>query len=555
MKFRVLVIFIIIYSFLQAKSDFHFAVLSDRAGGVNQKEFKKVVNEIMQLQPDFIITVGDLSDDAQEEQYQKAMEVMKSVNIPVYYTPGNNDIVDNDSELLFKKYTGKDPYYSFNVQNSHFIILDNSRIEAYTEMDSTQQNWFKNDLETNKNSEDIFVVMHKPFWADGIAINKKDEMHELFVKYHVKAVFAGHWHQYAHDQFDDVNYYMAGSSGAGFVNPNDNLGKFYQFLWCRLKDNQLTTSIIKTGAIFKDDLMTMEEEQLDYQIENKALDIKGAYSQGSANMTIMVKNITEKPINEMLYLESDGNWKFPSNKIVISLKPHSVYEKSFNIAYQNEPYPLPKFRFNYPFGRNKMVKFNQKINLVAEYNLSVVSKNPFNNATLSKKELKKWVRIHHLYDSEGNPSSLENTDLFMAKDHENLYLVIQASESKPDSLKLSAHKDNNDIFSDDSFGFLIAQSKALVYQIYINPKSVQWDMKCDLINGDYDLNWDCNLDSKITIGKKSITAQIKIPLSSLNFDPAQPIYLNFCRTQTSKDDAGMIAPHWNLDTSKYLILH
>ena len=43
----------------------------------------------------------------------------------------------------------------------------------------------------NNDKENIFVFMHKPFWADGIAKNQSDAFHEIFKANNVDAVFTG----------------------------------------------------------------------------------------------------------------------------------------------------------------------------------------------------------------------------------------------------------------------------------------------------------------------------------------------------------------------------
>ncbi len=553
MKNFLIILILLVSCILTAKNDFHFAVLSDRAGGVNQEAFQKVVEEIKLMGPDFIITVGDLADNGEEDQYKQAMEIMKTVKVPVYYAPGNNDIVDAETAKLFKKYTGRDPYYSFNYQNSHFIILDNSRCETYAQMDTTQKIWLAKDLERNKNKENIYVVMHKPFWADGINAKKEDKMHKLFTKYNVKAVFTGHWHQYAHDKFDKTDYYLVGSSGAGFGKPNDSLGMFYQFLWGRVIDDSLKTAVIKSGGIFKNDLMTMNEELLTYKIENDLISSKGIWNEGTGKFEITLINETDKPIEQKIILESKDNWNLPVKEQKIVLNPGETIKKDFEAYYLKTPFPYPKLKFSYPFGRNKTYNYENSLNILPKGKIANYPQDIIVDGIISKKEYNESLYLNLFCDAKGNPANIESTYLYLTRDKLNLYLGIEALSSFGDSVNIKS-KDNDSIFASDYFCILVSQDKDLVYQICLNQNSAVWDMKCDLKNYSYETNWDSSAQSKFLVENNKVTGDISIPFKQMNFDPAKPIYLNFKRYQAATKNEGMLTPSWNLSIERYLIL-
>ena len=57
--------------------NFHFAVLSDRTGGANHKEFETVLENIKNLSPDLVVNAGDLASNG--ENWDKVMESMKKI--------------------------------------------------------------------------------------------------------------------------------------------------------------------------------------------------------------------------------------------------------------------------------------------------------------------------------------------------------------------------------------------------------------------------------------------------------------------------------------------
>ena len=104
--------------------------------------FQMAIDKVNELNPDFVITGGDLVDDALKASYGRAdtlyklyKEMTKGFNMPVYNTMGNHEIygyscnreVDPEhpeyGEKMFEKRIGK-RYYSFDHKGWHFMILD-----------------------------------------------------------------------------------------------------------------------------------------------------------------------------------------------------------------------------------------------------------------------------------------------------------------------------------------------------------------------------------------------------------------------------------------------
>jgi len=535
-------------------SDFHFAILSDRSGGVNHEAFQQVVKEIVLLHPDIILTVGDLADDALESQYKLAMEVMNQVEIPVYYTPGNNDITDASSAELFTKYTGKSPYYSFDYQNTHFIILDNSVAESYAEINSLQKKWLITDLEKSANSDNIIVFMHKPFWADGIGEGKKDEMHELFVRNEVRAVFTGHWHQYAYNNFDGIDYYLVGSSGGGFGTPDDSLGKFYQFLWCKVDDDKLSTAIVKTGNLFEKELVNIYEEKMSYRIEDSLIQSAGKLKDNKAEIEITIINETDKDLNEKLIVRSEKNWEMTFSEIQLSIPAGQQYKSTISLKKIGSLYPIPEMEFSYPFGRNKVINYKKPLNISPVFSTTLMTKSPEIDGKILKKEYKNSVSFADFYKIDGNLSDIDKTEIYVLIDSEYLYLTTIAMESDMNRITSAAVERDGNVYDDDNISFLISQNKKDIYQMFINTIGTIWDMKINRNNGIYEIEWDSEVEAVVQKQKESFIVELRIPLSDLSFEPGKPVLLNAKRNQKTKNATGSLIADWSLNTDKYIII-
>ena len=115
--------------------DFRFAILGDRTGEAQPGIYEQVWKETAADHPAFVVTVGDtiqgLNDATADREWREAQQIFIK-GIPLYLTPGNHDIWSDVSESLFRKYSGHPPHYSFDHEQAHFTILDNSRDDQFS---------------------------------------------------------------------------------------------------------------------------------------------------------------------------------------------------------------------------------------------------------------------------------------------------------------------------------------------------------------------------------------------------------------------------------------
>ncbi len=192
-----------------------FAVIGDRTGGAIPGIYEQVVEEIERMKPDFVITVGDMIEGPENNEgklrnkWAEYLSIVSHLSMPIYYTPGNNDIETDFMESFYIEYIGQ-PYQSFDKGNIHFIILDNSRWRSSDELPDEQIDWLKDDLGKNTGAKYTIVFYHKPFWEQSIVEGKSDRLHTLFQDYGVDAVFSGHYHTYLSGKYDEILYTTVG---------------------------------------------------------------------------------------------------------------------------------------------------------------------------------------------------------------------------------------------------------------------------------------------------------------------------------------------------------
>src|SRR5262245_60119474 len=77
---------------------FQFAVVSDRTGGHRARVFSQAVEQLNLLQPEFVLSVGDLIEGGTQDPARLAQEwkefqgYVARLQMPFFYVPGNHDL-------------------------------------------------------------------------------------------------------------------------------------------------------------------------------------------------------------------------------------------------------------------------------------------------------------------------------------------------------------------------------------------------------------------------------------------------------------------------------
>lgn len=176
---------------------------------------RKAVEMINARHPDAVILSGDIGESA--ENREKVKTILKGLTAPVYYVPGNHDIVDTNSLERYRKQFGPD-YYRFQVKNVEVLALDSELLGNYEkfgpdalpplprEMETESQKmlaWLDDQAEATKGKVTI-AVQHiplfrdagfpdaKPYWTVNAPYAQRET--ELLHKLRVTDLLAGHWH-------------------------------------------------------------------------------------------------------------------------------------------------------------------------------------------------------------------------------------------------------------------------------------------------------------------------------------------------------------------------
>src|SRR5713226_5177640 len=244
----------------EPKNDFRFSILGDRTGAAQPQVYGRVWREVDLLHPDFVINVGDTiegGNDAGAEAEWRALRPLwdRYKQYPLYFTPGNHDIWSDVSRRIYEKESGHPAFYSFNYQDSHFTVLDNSQTEN---LGDQQMEFLARDLEQNKDRNPKFILFHKPFWLIPVKFQSGEfPLHKLARKYGVRYVISGHGHQFVRAVQDGIVYLEVGSSGGHLRGKEFSQGWFYHHVYARVNGSRIEMTVkeidgpLGKGRMFK----------------------------------------------------------------------------------------------------------------------------------------------------------------------------------------------------------------------------------------------------------------------------------------------------------------
>jgi len=245
---------------------FHFAILSDRTGGARDGIFEAAVDLANLLQPDLVMSVGDLiegySDDraAIDAEWEELEAIVGRLEMPFFYVPGNHDLNSPASVAAWEARRGP-AYYAFLHEQHLFVVLssedpampmskddrealvaaayrDPAEFEALEHeqvvpaFSDEQLDWLADVLDDNAGVRWTFVFVHKPFWE----WEREDSTRlAALLEGRPRTVFAGHAHNLSHREIDGADHVRLGTSGGAVLPWRPSEGNVDHLTWVSVR--------------------------------------------------------------------------------------------------------------------------------------------------------------------------------------------------------------------------------------------------------------------------------------------------------------------------------
>jgi 3',5'-cyclic AMP phosphodiesterase CpdA len=267
-------------------SDFSFVFMTDihlEYGRSAPAGFAKAIDTINKLNPDFVLTGGDLIADAlnatesrADSLYNLYLSMVKAVKAPLYNTIGNhenlgwegNGKVKADNPLygqgMYRKYLGE-PYYSFVHKGWKFFVLCSPQQTktGYTGViDSIQLSWIKSELASTDTAMPLVISVHIPLISvyqqlqegslapnpAGLVTSNGKEVLDLFSEHNLRLVLQGHLHYLEEIKANNILFITGGAVSSAWWT-----GKYHGleegFLYLTIRGDNISWKYIDYGWV------------------------------------------------------------------------------------------------------------------------------------------------------------------------------------------------------------------------------------------------------------------------------------------------------------------
>ncbi|MCS7270435.1 MAG: metallophosphoesterase [Gemmataceae bacterium] len=258
------------WTHLQVNADpeqFHFAIVADRTGGHRPKIFSQAVQRINLLQPQFVISVGDLiegytlKEDVVNQEWNEFDGYVKHFAMPFFYVPGNHDLTNKMQVRVWEERYGR-RYYSFVYKNVLFLCLNSETPpDGMGTIDPEQQKWVAQVCAAHPQVRWTFVFLHKPIWtAPDLQKNGWAAVEQALAgrKY---TVFCGHVHRYQLFRRHGMEYYQLATTGGVSRLRGVEYGEFDHIAWVTMKKDRPVVAQILLEGILPPDLRVPDSDE------------------------------------------------------------------------------------------------------------------------------------------------------------------------------------------------------------------------------------------------------------------------------------------------------
>jgi hypothetical protein len=228
----------------RAPEEFAFAIVSDRTGSHRAKVFSQAVQRLNLLQPEFVLSVGDLIEGGRQPEKRLVAEweefdgYVAQLKMPFFYVPGNHDVGNKATDALWQQRFGR-RHYHFVYRNVLFLVLntDDPPGSGRGHLGQEQVDQAKEVLRANRGVRWTVVAMHKPLWtAPDVGKTGWLEVEKALAD-RPYTVFVGHIHRYQKFVRQGRNYYQLATTGGGSRMRGVPYGEFDHVVWVTMKND------------------------------------------------------------------------------------------------------------------------------------------------------------------------------------------------------------------------------------------------------------------------------------------------------------------------------
>jgi hypothetical protein len=443
--------------------NFQFAIVTDRTGGHRPGVFLDGVQKLNLLQPEFVMSVGDLIEgyttDTVElnRQWEEFNGFVDQLEMPFFYVPGNHDITNSVMEQVWLDRYGQTHYY-FVYHDVLFLCLnseDQRRGSSRGTISDPQYEWIVEVLEAHPDVKWTLVFLHQPLWVqEAETLRWPDVERALAGRPHT--VFAGHRHNYTKFERNDANYYMLATTGGGSSLRGPALGEFDHVVWVTMTDEGPVIANLLLEGIWDDEVATEKSKDIIANIlQSNAIQIEPIFVDPSETpelfpYQVKLTNDQDVPMHvsfregfswDLVGHLEQSDWKVEPNSVMVVPFPVSIRSKK-NLQDLKPLRLKADIRYEWEEDRAITVPMEFKVQPWAKQSIPVTD-----GPVAIDGDLREWESLR--YSFEGN--SREDLHLQYDLQHDDQFLYVAARVTDDEVLVDTARS----IWSQDAIGLIV----------------------------------------------------------------------------------------------------
>jgi hypothetical protein len=426
--------------------NFQIAIVTDRTGGLREGVFASAIPKLNLLQPEFVMSVGDLITGYTEDLQQLKLEwdefddMVEGLEMPFFYLAGNHDYTNPVMAEVWKERYGAS-YYHFVYRDVLFVMLNSNDGGGTHKMSERQVGWLQGVLEANPDPRWTLVFVHAPLW-DNSNQDRWPEVDALLAD-RKHTVFSGHKHQYAEFKRNNANYYMLATTGGGSRLRGTPFGEFDHVVWLTMTNDGPVLANLLLEGIWPKDVRTNEMRSYQGQlVEGGKLAIqpilyRDQFDEGEAE--IRLTNDSDLPYQIDLNFKQIANVAFTSERSQsLTVPPNEVTVVKLGVKsvdFINTDQAVVEMEWDLKFKlQGKEVSYDGKESLAVIRELPVKS---MQAATIDG-SLQEWDQLPyrnnpdiHLPDTENWRNDRDASFRWgMRMDNDFLYLGVEITDDR-----------------------------------------------------------------------------------------------------------------------------
>ncbi|RMG62617.1 MAG: hypothetical protein D6722_18285, partial [Bacteroidetes bacterium] len=325
-------------------AQFQFAIVTDRTGGHRAGIFPTAISKLNLLQPEFVMSVGDLiegytTDTARiRREWEEFTGFIDKLQMPFFYVPGNHDYINETMAAAWKARFGKD-YYHFVYQDVLFLCLNSEermRGAGRGYIDAPQLDYIRETLAENDKVKWTLVFLHQPLW-DQDDPGMWPEVEALLAD-RPHTVFAGHRHRYVKYTRNDHKYFVLATTGGGSSLRGPRFGEFDHVVWVTMTDAGPIIANLLLDGIWDENVNT--EEMMAFSgplMSRQAIRPEPLLQDAADKLRFRIANDSDVPMAWQLDFGAHPQLWIQSGQLGDTLPPNQV--RVVEVALQQEGWP------------------------------------------------------------------------------------------------------------------------------------------------------------------------------------------------------------------------